>query len=147
MSFAELIHQLGQQLNITDLSLSEDNTCGVIFDNDDVLFENTNNNIFIVSEIGRVEEEERDKLFAIFMDANHLGHGTAYGSIGYDAQRDIFTLTRVLTEDIEYKKFEEQLVLFLKALRYWKRYIQNGDEKEEQSESNNDSLSMLQGLS
>ncbi len=59
MNCAELIHQLGQKLNISDLSLTEDNTCGILFDDDDVLIENSNNNIFIVSEIGRVEEDEK----------------------------------------------------------------------------------------
>ena len=147
MNCAELIHQLGQKLNISDLSLTEDNTCGILFDDDDVLIENSNNNIFIVSEIGRVEEDEKEKFFAVFMDANHLGHGTAFGSIGYDEQRDIFTLTRVLNDEIEFEKFEEQLVLFLKALRYWKRYIQDGTGAEDNKEHQNDSLSMLSGLS
>ncbi len=148
MSCAELIHQLGQKLNISDLSLTEDNTCGVLFDDDDVLFENVNGNLFIVAEIGSVDENERNKFFALFMDANHLGHGTAYGSIGYDEQRDIFTLTRIVSEDIEYEKFEEQLVVFLKTLRYWKRYIQDGKVSEDSTqESENNSLSMLSGLS
>ncbi len=147
MSCAELIHQLGQKLNISDLSLTEDNTCGVLFDDDDVLFENVNGNLFIVAEIGRVEEDERNKYFAIFMDANHLGHGTAYGSIGYDEQRDIFTLTRIVSEDIVYEKFEEQLVVFLKTLRYWKKYLQDGEVSESTTETENSSLSMLSGLS
>ena len=38
-----------------------------------------------------VEEDEKEKMFKIFMDANHLGHATAFGSIGYDGERDIFT--------------------------------------------------------
>lgn len=147
MSCAELIHQLGQKLNISDLALTENNTCGILFDEDDVLFENTHKHIFIVAEIGRAEDNVKDKLFNVFMDANHLGHGTAYGSIGFDEQRSVFTITRVVDEDIEYEKFEDQLVLFLKALRYWKRYMQDGAQSDEKSRNENDTLSLLQGLS
>ncbi len=126
--------------------MTEDNTCGVLFDGDDVLFECSNGNLFIVSEIGRVEEDENEKMFKIFMDANQLGHATAFGSIGYDEERDIFTMTRVLHEDMEYDKFEEQLVLFLKALRYWEKYLQVADAVETKAEGS-DTLSMLSGLS
>lgn len=83
--------KLGDKLGISDLNMTEDNTCGVFFDDDDVLFECSHGNLFIVAEIGRVEEDEKDKMFKVFMDANHLGHATAFGSIGYDEERDIFT--------------------------------------------------------
>ena len=76
--------KLGDKLGISDLNMTEDNTCGVFFDDDDVLFECSHGNLFIVAEIGRVEEDEKEKMFKVFMDANHLGHATAFGSIGYD---------------------------------------------------------------
>ena len=92
MSDEKLMGHLGDKLGISDLNMTEDNTCGVLFDSDDVLFECSHGNLFIVAEIGRVDdEEERDKLFKVFIDANHLGHATAFGSIGYDGERDIFT--------------------------------------------------------
>ena len=55
-------------------------------------------------------------------------------------------MTRVLHEDMEYDSFEEQLVLFLKALRYWKKYLQGADAVETKAEGN-DTLNMLSGLS
>lgn len=55
-------------------------------------------------------------------------------------------MTRVLHEDMEYDNFEEQLVLFQKALRYWKKYLQGEDAVETKAEGS-DSLSMLSGLS
>ncbi|WP_406016953.1 type III secretion system chaperone [Succinivibrio sp.] len=91
MSAEKLMGQLGDKLGISDLNMTEDNTCGVLFDSDDVLFECSHGNLFIVSEIGRVEEDEKEKMFKIFMETNHLVHATAFGSIGYDGERDIFT--------------------------------------------------------
>ncbi|MCR5537175.1 MAG: type III secretion system chaperone [Succinivibrio sp.] len=145
MDGAELIRQLGQKIGISDLALSQENSCGVLFDDDDVLFEVHNGNLFIVAEIGRGAEADREKLFEIFMDANHLGHATGFGSLGYDPEREMFTLTRVLPEEIEFAKFEEQLVLFIKALRYWKNYLKNGGPVEEESSAQ--PSSMLGGLS
>ena len=60
MSAEKLIRQLEDKLGISDLNMTEDNTCWVIFDSDDVLFECSHGNLFIVSEIGRVEEEEKE---------------------------------------------------------------------------------------
>ncbi|SFS49465.1 Tir chaperone protein (CesT) family protein [Succinivibrio dextrinosolvens] len=144
MNGAELIRQLGQKIGIDDLSFSNDNNCGVLFDEDDVLFELTNGNLFIAAEIGHVENSERAKFFEIFMSSNHLGQGAALGSIGFDAERDMFTLTRVLPENMDYNKFEEALVIFIRALRQLKSKLQDGVDT---SDENQNSFSILKGFS
>ena len=144
MSGAELVRQLGQKIGIDDLVLSSDNSCGVLFDKDDVLFELTNGNLFIAAEIGQVEKADRAKFFEFFMEANHLGHDSAFGSIGYDAEREMFTLTRVLPENTEYDKFEEAVVLFIRALRQLKKQLQEGVGN---SENTQNSFSILNGFS
>ena len=116
MSGSKLITELGARIGISDLALDEEHTCGVMFD-DEFFFECQHGNLFIMAEIDRVEEkDERVALFSKFMYANHLGHATGFGSIGYDPEREGVTLTRIVDEDLEYQKFEEQMTLFVNCL-------------------------------
>lgn len=43
--------------------------------------------------------------------------------IGLDANRDAFALYAVFHGDVPYENFEERLILFIRALRYWKDWL------------------------
>ncbi|MCR5536591.1 MAG: type III secretion system chaperone [Succinivibrio sp.] len=121
MNAQELVSSLATRIGLSGLSLAETGACSVIFEEDEVVFEDNNQKLFVFAEIGPAAG--RETLYADLLDANHLGHGTAYGSIGLDRQRDVFTLCRVVELPCEYEQFEEQLALFINVLRHWKKQL------------------------
>ena len=122
MKPADLIATLGDRLKIEDLVLSEQGVCSVFFDDDEVVFECNDDRLFIFAEIGSAQG--RQDLYLELMQANHLGLGAAYGSIGLDVNKESFTQTRVFEGDITYGLFEKRVADFIIALRYWKRYLE-----------------------
>ena len=111
MKIRELIRNLGLRLGIADLELSEDGSCSVTFGPDEVIFEQEGEMLFIIAEIGSAEGNE--KIFRAMLDANHCGHGSGFGSIGWDCERNSFTLSRVIEGDFNNELFEKQLKLFV----------------------------------
>ena len=117
MSFDSLIRQLGEETG-TGLSLSETGTCGVIFGDNEVDFEEYDGRLFIYASIGPCEG--REDLFAAALAANHLGADTGFAALGIDTTHGVFTLSRVLEGDIDYQRFQYALVAFVEALQDWK---------------------------
>jgi len=128
MKIRELIRNLGLRLGIADLELSEDGSCSVTFGPDEVIFEQEGEMLFIIAEIGSAEGNE--KIFRAMLDANHCGHGSGFGSIGWDCERNSFTLSRVIEGDFNNELFEKQLKLFVSTLRFWKLYLIHNNDKD-----------------
>lgn len=119
MNAAELVTELGTKLGIS-LSLGESGTCRVYFD-DVVDFELSRDSLYIMAEIAPAYG--REDAYARLLTANWLGAESDGACIGLDANRDAFALYAVFHGDVPYENFEERLILFIRALRYWKDWL------------------------
>ena len=120
MEYAALIRELGTVLGI-GLELSEQGTCGVFFDDDEVLFELNDGRLFIMADLGPSQGRE-DAAMRLLQAAN-LGLETGFSCLGIDAAREQFTLCRVLEGDLAYPDFEKMLAIFVRAMRFWKEWL------------------------
>ncbi len=120
MEYPALIRELGNTLGFS-LAFSDEGTCGVFFDDDEVMFELNENRLFIMADIGTAEGRE-DACMRMLKAAN-LGLETGFACVGIDDARGQFTLCRVLEGDLSYADFEKILTIFVGALRYWKDWL------------------------
>ena len=120
MNAAKLVTELGTELGIS-LSLGETGTCRVYFDDDVVDFEQSGDSLYIMAEIAPAYGIE--DAYARLLTANWLGAESGGACIGLDANRDAFALYAVFHGDVPYENFEERLILFIRALRYWKDWL------------------------
>lgn len=115
-----LVEELGHRLGI-ELKFSNDGVCGVLFDRDEVTFELSEDRLYMIAEIGHASD--REEVFGRLLTANYLGSQTGLASIGLDVSREVFVLTRIFEGDLEYNSFENATTLFVKAVRYWKEWL------------------------
>ena len=120
MEYSALIRELGNVLGI-ELALSDEGTCGVFFDEDEVMFEVSEERLFIMADIGQAQG--RDDAALRLLRAANLGLETGFACAGLDEERGQFTLCRVLEGDLAYPDFEKILTVFVGALRYWKEWL------------------------
>ena len=120
MNSEHLISELGRALGI-ELKLSEAGTCGVFFDDDEIIFESHDGQLYLIADLGPAEG--REDAYGRLLAANCLGRETGQAVLGVDANRREFTLHRILGGDMGYPKFEKILTLFVQAVRYWKEWL------------------------
>lgn len=120
MNGKALIKELGKALGFT-LELSEQNTCAVIFDQDEVVFEQHEGELYLMADLGSAAG--RADAYGRLLEANCFGAQTGQACLGIDAQREVFTLHRILVGELSYEEFEKILVIFIRALRYWKEWL------------------------
>lgn len=120
MEYSALIRELGNVLGI-DLTMTEAGTCGVFFDEDEVMFEVSEGRLFIMADLG--PSEGRSDAALRLLRAANLGLETGFACAGIDEARGQFTLCRVLEGDLEYADFEKLLAVFVGAVRYWKEWL------------------------
>ena len=120
MEYMSLLRELSNALGF-DLALSDAGTCGIVFDEDEVMFEINENRLFIIADLGSSEGRE-DACVSILKAAN-LGLETGFSCIGIDEVRGQFTLCRILEGDLAYPDFEKLLAVFVGAVRYWKEWL------------------------
>ena len=120
MNGKALIRELGKALGFT-LEMSDQNTCGVFFDEDEVVFEQHEEQLYIMAELG--SSVGREDAHTRMLEANCLGAQSGQACLGLDAQREVFTLHRILEGELSYEEFEKILTLFIRALRYWKEWL------------------------
>ena len=120
MRAEELIKELGRTLGVA-LKLSPVGTCRASFDGDVVEFETTDDALWIFAELGSAlnREDATQSLLA----ANRLGIQTGGATISLDEERSQFVMHMELWGDVSYESFESRLVLFIKALRWWKEWL------------------------
>ena len=126
MSAENLISELGLNLGI-DLKLSEENTCGIFFDNDEVIIEFNEGQLYLIADL--CSSAGREDLFGRLLAANFLGQESGQAVLSLDTSREEFTLHRIIEEDISYPKFEKILSVFVQSLRFWKNWLANPDEQ------------------
>lgn len=115
-----LIQKLGEALGFT-LELSGQNTCGVFFDQDEIIFEQHEGQLYIMADLGPAAG--RADAHARLLEANCLGAQSGQACIGLDSRREVFTLHRILEGELSYEEFEKLLTLFIRAVRYWKEWL------------------------
>lgn len=120
MDSEHLLHRLGRTIGI-ELRFGDSNTCSVIFDRDEVVFERDGQRIFLMAALGSAAG--RDGLCRQLLEANYLGAQTGFACIGIDAGREEFVLHRVVAEDMAYPEFEEAVTLFVRAARHIKQCL------------------------
>ncbi len=120
MQYSSLIQELGHTLGF-DLAFTDAGTCGVFFDDDEILFEMNEGRLFIMADLG--PSEGRDDAAMRMLCAANLGLETGFSCIGIDESREQFTLCRILEGDLAYSDFEKILTLFVAAVRYWKEWL------------------------
>ncbi len=127
MTYDEIISELGKNIGIDDLSFSHENNCCVVFDKkDEIVFEKSDNRMFMIANLGTSHGKEN--VFRSLLEGNYLGNLSAFGSIGINSDLDEFTLTRVFEGDIEYHDFEQSLAYFIVCMRKLKDLIIKEDD-------------------
>ena len=120
MNTRELVAELGAKLGMA-LQWSEAGTCRILFDDDAVDFEQSGNLLYVMADMASASG--REDAYGRLLSANCLGAESGGACIGLDAARNVFTLHIVIRDDASYESFETELMLFLKALRYWKEWL------------------------
>lgn len=119
----ELVAELGAQLGIS-LTLDENGVCRVLFDEDTVDFEASENTLYLIAELGPVLSEARISTYERLLRANYLGAETGGATLSLDPEHEnIVILHRRLETPMAYPDFEGAVELFVKAQRYWKERI------------------------
>lgn len=142
MTFDNLIRQLGEHLQL-DLNFSDNGTVSVLFDEDEVFFEKYEKQLYIFADIG-VAKDNRF-VFKRILSANYLGNETGQGVISINENDGNFVLHRLIDGDVPYSDFEKILVMFVRAVRYWKEWLSLSREEQQESkfENVNNPLTML----
>ena len=135
MKSEELLKQLGEVLNI-ELSFTENGYCSVLFDEDEVVFEKFGSQLYLISELGKIQDNMQ--VLRRVLSANYLGEESGQATISSKEEDDTFVMHRIIDGDIPYPDFEKVLIIFLKAVRYWKEWIsipfpEDADKKNEAS--------------
>lgn len=120
MDAKNLVEELGTTLGIR-LQFSDQGVCTVLFDQDEISFEQHDNLLYMIADLGA--SLDREDVYTRLMEANYLGAETGLATIGIDKTKQNFVLHRVFEGDLDYKTFEEATVLFVKACRYWKQWL------------------------
>lgn len=120
MEYESLLGELGATLGF-ELKLSEQGTCGVLLDEDRINFEINDGRLFIIADLA--SSEGRDKDSVQLLKAANLGLQTGFACIGIDEASGQFTLCRVLEGNLTFIDFEKILTLFVRAVRYWKKWL------------------------
>ena len=120
MDYGALLRELGTTLGF-GLKLSQNGTCGVFFDEDEVSFEFYDGRLFIMADLG--PSEGREDAAVRMLKAANLGLNTGFACIGIDEARGQFTLCRILEGDLAYPDFEKILTVFVGAMRWWKKWL------------------------
>ncbi|MBQ9406766.1 MAG: type III secretion system chaperone [Desulfovibrio sp.] len=115
-----LLHELGRTLGF-ELKLSEAGTCGVFFDDDEVIFEQHDGQLYLIADLGSAAG--REDAYGRLLAANYLGQESGQAVLGLDTAQNAFTMHRILEGNMGYPEFEKILTLFVRALRYWKEWL------------------------
>ena len=120
MNCEHIVEELGRTLGI-ELKLSKEGTCGVYFDDDEVIFEQHGKQLYLIADLGSAAA--RSDAYERLLSANYLGHETGQAALSIDENHGGFVLHRIVDGAMEFEDFEKILVLFIQAVRYWKEWL------------------------
>ncbi|MCR4666019.1 MAG: type III secretion system chaperone [Desulfovibrio sp.] len=120
MNSEKMISELGRALGI-DLKFSDAGVCGVMFDNDEIILERHEDQLYLIAELGPASA--REDAYKRLLTANYLGLECGQGTVGIDKNREEFVLHRLLDGEMDYVVFEKILATFVQTVRYWKEWL------------------------
>ena len=120
MTPEELIKELGRTLG-APMELSPVGTCRAAFDGDVIEFEKVEDELWVMADLG--SSLNREDAVSSLLAGNRLGIQTGGATIALDEERAMFTMHMELWGDMPYTAFEARLVMFIKALRWWKDWL------------------------
>ena len=120
MTPEELIKELGRTLG-APMELSPVGTCRAAFDGDVIEFEKVDGDLWIMADLGSAAN--REDAVSSLLAGNRLGIQTGGATIALDEERAMFTMHMELWGEMPYMTFEAKLVMFIKALRWWKDWL------------------------
>ena len=130
MKLAELIRELGAGLGLSDVAPDEDGAATLVIDDTlEIVIEpgEDGRGILISAAVGKLPAAAREAVFAELLEANLLGQGAGAAALAIDPGLEEIVLCRViLKSDLEFDDFDQELVAFTNALRYWRERCDGG---------------------
>lgn len=130
MELAELIRELGAHLRLPDVDPDEDGAATIVIDDTfEIVIEpgEDGRRILISAAVGALPVDAREAVFAELLEANLVGQGTGTAALAIDPDREEIVLCRVILQtDLDFDDFDQELVVFTNALRYWRERCESG---------------------
>lgn len=137
MTLASLMQTFAENLGQEDLTLTEDGSAQIVFDDVhevDICTNEGRPGFGFSATVGPLPEEaeEATAVCLHLLEANLLGDATNGAALALDSERGEIVLCRnVNQDDIAYEAFEAELSAFLAALRHWKGHDLTEDPDED----------------
>jgi len=126
--FVELLKDFTKQLGIADYPVDE-RGCELELDNGIVLSivsEEEKKEIFLIAELGTIEEELQSKYALMMLKANWLWAETNGFTFSLDSESNIAVLQDKLSmENLSVQELYNTVELLVQTASYWKEQIQN----------------------
>ena len=123
MNANDLLGELGQQMGLGKIEVSDDNTCRLIFDEKLIVdFEPSNDGkqLYVYSVLCSVAHGEQDGFYRRLLLANLFGRETGGASFGLDDETEEVIMFRSFPlETTDFQVFREGLEFFLNGLEEW----------------------------
>ena len=130
MELAELMKELASELGLGEIELEEDGGGQITIDDDlaiDLEAAEDGFGFVISATVGTIPDEEREAVFAELLEANLLGQGTGGASLALDSTLNEIVLCRSIPQDdLRFEVFDQELVTFVEALRWWRERLESG---------------------
>ncbi|MCR5537197.1 MAG: type III secretion system chaperone [Succinivibrio sp.] len=132
MDAQTLLLELAFNLGI-ELSFSKDKTCAIKFGNETVVFEEYDQQLYLICELGSASDQE--EACVLFMSANYLGKHTGNAVLSYDELHDTFVLHKILCLNLNYEQFVQILSEFVGVARHYKLQLSNSQSSKESTDA------------
>ncbi|MBB5031249.1 type III secretion system chaperone [Prosthecobacter vanneervenii] len=124
----DLVVELISLLGLTNVELSEDGSCGLLFDNEtNVTLEPDPQRATVLhlhAVVGSVPAERRARFYIHLLRGNYLGRATGHASLALDAAGVAVLLQLSLnTEQINVTTLGEHLTTFAKTAALWRQRL------------------------
>lgn len=124
----DLVTELISLLGLANVELSEDGSCGLLFDQEtNVTLEPDPARASVLhlhTQVGTVPAERRTRLYILLLRGNYLGRATGHASLTLDAAGTSVLLQLALhTEHLDAESLAEELTTFVKIAGLWKQRL------------------------
>ncbi|WP_295355062.1 type III secretion system chaperone [uncultured Succinivibrio sp.] len=133
MNAQELIKELGSNLGL-ELEFSEEHTCALKFGEVTVFFEEYEDKLYLICELG--SSVGKEDLFPHLLSENYLGRATANAVLSHDEIKSEFMLHLILQQNITYQQFERILDNFVYTAKKYKNKLTSENMTEIEHEDN-----------
>ena len=130
MNAADLIAEIGSQMNLPSLRLDENGQCRLVFDEKtvvDVEQDEAAGRLHLYSVLGRLPHEGREALYEQLLEANLFGRDTGGAVLAVDLFEDEVLLARTLaTERLDFTEFAQIMGSFVDYCEAWSQRLAGG---------------------